>query len=328
MGVGHAVITAAKQSIAKDAARTKRDLAALLLVDDVLPDGLAGGPAGFVIGIDDSKDTVPLVSLADLIAEKGERRRHSHCRGRDRPQDILPAQARRKHHAAADDGIDDGGAVVALNMDDEDGHCQMQQQLAQLLRLVEPGAHIVQVHGKSQDKADLGQLRGLQGKTSQLVPGIVVGIACVVADGQRADAHIAQHQRGQHHAPGQGYVHRPHLHQAAVIDIGQQHRNDQPDEGCTRLHRRPAVIAQTGDLACDLIHGKAIALLGCPARKRCHSHHAAEDAQQQVSFIGALEVAPNVFQTKTPLSFIGSPAQVCFTRPQCRRGCILLHYVI
>ena len=70
-------------------------------------------------------------------------------------------------------------------MDDEDGHCQMQQQLAQLLWLVEPGAHIVQVHGKGQDKADLGQLRGLQGKAPQLVPGIVVGITRVVADGQR-----------------------------------------------------------------------------------------------------------------------------------------------
>ena len=80
MGVGHAVITAAKQPIAKDSARAQRNLAALLLVDDVLPDGLAGGPAGLVIGIDDSKDAVPLVSLADLIAEKGERRRHSHCR--------------------------------------------------------------------------------------------------------------------------------------------------------------------------------------------------------------------------------------------------------
>ena len=204
----------------------------------------------------------------------------------------------------------------------------MQQQLAQLLRLVEPGPHIVQVHGKGQDKADLGQLCGLQGKAPQLVPGIVVGITRVIADGQRADAHIAQHQRGQHHAPGQGHVHRPHLHQAAVIDIGQQHRNDQPDEGCTRLHRRPAVIAQPGDLACDLIHGKAIALLGCPARKRCHCHHAAEDAQQQVSFISAPEVTPNVFQPKTPLSFIGSPAQVCFARPQCRRGRKLLHYVI
>ena len=113
-----------------------------------------------------------------------------------------------------------------------------------------------------------------------------------------------------------------------VLMEHQQHRNDQPDEGCTCLHRRPAVIAQTGDLAGDFIHGKAIALLGGPARKRCHSHHTAEDAQQQVSFIGALEVAPNVFQTKTPLSFIGSPAQICFTRPQCQRGRILLHYVI
>ena len=253
---------------------------------------------------------------------------HGHGRRRDGPDDIFPAQASGEHHAAGDDAVDDGRAVVTLDVDDEDGDKHVQQQLAQLLGLVDLTTDIVQVHGKGQDKADLCQLRGLQGKAPQLVPGIVVGITRVIADGQRADAHIAQHQRGQHHAPGQGHVHRPHLHQAAVIDVGQQHRNDQPNESRACLHRRPAVIAQTGDLACDLIHGKAIALLGCPARKCCHSHYAAEDTQQQVSFIGALEVAPNVFQTKTPLSFIGSPAQVCFARPQCRRGRILLHYVI
>ena len=37
----------------------------------------------------------------------------------------------------ADDGVDDGGAVVALNVDDKDGHGQMQQKLYQLLWLVD-----------------------------------------------------------------------------------------------------------------------------------------------------------------------------------------------
>ena len=159
------------------------------------------------------------------------------------------------------------------------------------------------MHGKGEDETDLCQLRGLEGEAAQLVPGVVIGITGVEADGQRANGHVADEQGGQHKAPCQGHVHRPHLHQAAVIDIGQQHRNDQPDEGCTCLHRRPAVIAQTGDLACDLIHGKAIALLGCPARKRCHSHHAAEDAQQQVELIRPLQILSNAFQESTTFRF-------------------------
>ena len=102
-----------------------------------------------------------MVALADLIAEKGEGRSHSRPCRRQRPDDILPAQPRRKHHAAADDGVDDGRAVIPLHMDDEDGDRQMEQQLAQLLRLVDAAPHIVQVHREGQDEADLGQLRGL-----------------------------------------------------------------------------------------------------------------------------------------------------------------------
>ena len=44
VGIGHAVVPAAEQAVAEDAAGAQRDLAALLLVDDVLPHGLAGGP--------------------------------------------------------------------------------------------------------------------------------------------------------------------------------------------------------------------------------------------------------------------------------------------
>ena len=104
-------------------------------------------------------------------------------------------------------------------MDDEDGDGQMQQQLAQLLRLVDAPPHIVQVHRKGQDEADLGQLGGLQGEAAQLVPGVVVGVARIVADGQRADGHVPDEQRRQHQAPGQGHMHRPHLDEAAVVDI-------------------------------------------------------------------------------------------------------------
>ena len=104
-------------------------------------------------------------------------------------------------------------------MDDGNGHQQMQQQLCQLLWLIDAAAHVVQVHGKGQDKADLCQLGGLEGKAAQLVPGVVVGVACIVANGQRADGHIADEQGGEHHAPGDGNVDWPHLDEAPVIDV-------------------------------------------------------------------------------------------------------------
>ena len=86
-------------------------------------------------------------------------------------------------------------------MDDGDGHQQVQQQLCQLLWLIDAAAHIVQVHGKGEDEADLCQLSGLEGKAAQLVPGVVIGITGVEADGQRADGHVADEQGGQHKAP-------------------------------------------------------------------------------------------------------------------------------
>ena len=70
-------------------------------------------------------------------------------------------------------------------MDDSNGHQQVQQQLCQLFWLIDAAAHVVQVHGKGQDKADLCQLCGLKGKAAQFIPGVVVGITGVVADGQR-----------------------------------------------------------------------------------------------------------------------------------------------
>ena len=219
MGVGDAVIAAAENTVAEDAAGTQRDLPPLLLVDDVLPDSLAGGPARFVFRVDDGEDAVPLVALADFIAEKAERHGHGHGRRRDGPDDIFPAQASGEHHAAGDDAVDDGRAVVTLDVDDEDGDQHVQQQLAQLLGLVDLTTDIVQVHGKGQDKADLCQLGGLEGKAAQLVPGVVVGVACIVANGQRADGHIADEQGGEHHAPGDGNVDWPHLDEAPVIDV-------------------------------------------------------------------------------------------------------------
>ena len=187
-------------------------------------------------------------------------------------------------------------------MDDEDGDGQMQQQLAQLLRLIDAPPHIVQVHRKGQDEADLGQLGGLQGEAAQLVPGVVVGVARIVADGQRADGHVPDEQRRQHQAPGQGHMHRPHLDEAAVVDVGQQQRHHDADEGRNALHQRAAVVADAGDLARDLIHGKSIALLRRPGRQRHTGHYAAENAQQQVHFIRSFEISLNALQRSTALS--------------------------
>ena len=279
MGIGHAVVPAAEQAVAEDAAGADGDLAALLLVDDVLPYRLAGGPTGGVFRVQHRQNAVPLVALADLIAEKGKGHRHGSARRRKGCKDILPAQPRRKHHAAADDAVDDGRTVIALHMDDGNGHQQMQQQLCQLFWLVDAAAHVVQVHGKGQDKADLCQLCGLKGKAAQFIPGVVVGITGVVADGQRADGHVADDQRGQHQTPRQHNVHRPHLYKAAVVHAGEQQRNHDANGGSARLHQCAAVVANADDGAGHLVGGKAVALLGCPGGQRQHRHHAAENAQ-------------------------------------------------
>ena len=184
-------------------------------------------------------------------------------------------------------------------MDDGDGGQQVQQQLCQLLGLVDAAAHVVQVHGKGEDEADLRQLGGLEGEACQLVPGVVVGVARVVADGQRADAHVADEQGGQHQSPGDSHMHRPYLHEAAVVDAGEQQRHAQAQHGCTALHHGAAVVADAGDGTGEFVHGKAIALLRGPGRQRHHGHGAAEDAQQQVEFIGPFPILSNAFQEST-----------------------------
>ena len=187
-------------------------------------------------------------------------------------------------------------------MDDGNGHQQVQQQLGQFLGLIDVAAHVVQMHGKGEDEADLGQLCGLEGKAAQLVPGVVVGITGVVADGERADRNVADEQGGQNQAPGQHHMHRPHLDKAAVVDAGQQQSNDQTDAGRTGLHQRAAVIADAGDLAGDLVHGKAVSLLRRPRGQRHTGHHAAENTQQKINFIRPPEILPNALQESTFLS--------------------------
>ena len=178
----------------------------------------------------------------------------------------------------------------------------MQQKLYQLLWLVDAAAHIVQVHGKGQDKADLCQLCGLKGKAAQLVPGVVVGITGVVADGQRADGYVADDQRGQHQTPRQHNVHRPHLYKAAVVHAGEQQRDHDAKHRRTGLHQRAAVIANADDGTGHLVGGKAVALLSCPRGQRQHRHNTAENAQQQIHLIGALKILSNAIQGKHRLS--------------------------
>ena len=187
-------------------------------------------------------------------------------------------------------------------MDDGNGHQQVQQQLCQLFWLVDAAAHVVQVHGKGQDKADLCQLCGLKGKAAQFIPGVVVGITGVVADGQRADGHVADDQRGQHQTPRQHNVHRPHLYKAAVVHAGEQQRNHDANGGSARLHQCAAVVANADDGTGHLVGGKAVALLSCPRGQCQHRHHAAENAQQQIHLIGALKILSNAIQRKHRLS--------------------------
>ena len=52
---------------------------------------------------------------------------------------------------------------------------------------------------------------------------------------------------------------RPDIDEAAVVDVGQKDGHQDADGRCTRLHHGPAVVADAGDLAGELIHGKAAA---------------------------------------------------------------------
>ena len=65
---------------------------------------------------------------------------------------------------------------------------------------------------------------------------------------------------------------------------------------------RPAVIADAGDLAGDLVHGKAVSLLRRPRGQRHTGHHAAENTQQKINFIRPPEILPNALQESTFLS--------------------------
>ena len=62
----------------------------------------------------------------------------------------------------------------------------MRHDLGKLGGLVHMIPGVIEMHGKGQDKADLGKLGGLQSKAAQLVPAVVVGAARIVADGKRA----------------------------------------------------------------------------------------------------------------------------------------------
>ena len=61
MGVGDAVIAAAENTVAEDAAGAQRNFAPLLLVDDVLPDSFAGGPARFVFRATAAAEMAPMI---------------------------------------------------------------------------------------------------------------------------------------------------------------------------------------------------------------------------------------------------------------------------
>ena len=182
----------------------------------------------------------------------------------------------------------------------------MQQQLAQLFGLIDPVADVVQVHGKGQDEADLGQLSGLEGKAAQLVPGIVVGVAGIVADGEGPQGQVVDHQGGQNQPPGEDHMEWPDLDQLPVVDGGQQQRRRNPQDRGRRLDQGPAEIADAGDLAGDLIHCKAAALFRRPGGQHQHRHGAAEQTEKQIDLVGPFGIQSNAFEHKSTTFHTGS----------------------
>ena len=58
-------------------------------------------------------------------------------------------------------------------------------------------------------------------------------------------------------------------------------------------------VTDAGDLAGELIHGKAAALLCRPRRQRQYRHRAAEQAEQQVHLVCPFPISLNAFQKST-----------------------------
>ena len=151
-------------------------------------------------------------------------------------------------------------------------------------------AHIVQVHGEGEDKADFGQLGGLKAQRAEQNPAVVIGVSGRISQFDGPDGESGQGE--QHKPPCDGHMHRPDLSQAPVVDTGEHHRTEQSQQAGCRLHHRIPVIAQAGNLAGERIHSKA-AVVHADADEGDHTEGGAAHAQQKIKPVGGFYILTN-----------------------------------
>ena len=71
-------------------------------------------------------------------------------------------------------------AVIALDVNGQHRQQHMHRQRQQIGRLVHPAAHMVQMQGQGQYKADFGQFRRLESHAAHPVPAVVGSTAGIV----------------------------------------------------------------------------------------------------------------------------------------------------
>ena len=125
-----------------------------------------------------------------------QKRRTARHRSDARPGNEPAGQSAGKQHDGSDAQKDQRGAVVALNVDGRHRQQNMHQKPQQVERAVDFAPHPFQMPGKGQHKADLGQLRGLEGHAAHTVPAVIGGAARVITDGQEPCPVIMQNKVG------------------------------------------------------------------------------------------------------------------------------------
>ena len=118
--------------------RTDRELGVILLVKPAEQVG---------VGVEEREDALLLVGVYDIVPgeRRGGHRRH-HRRG-----DVFPADARREKHPHKDEGDDQRGAVVPLEVDDQDGDGPVHADRQQVDRAVDLVVELVDVIGERED---------------------------------------------------------------------------------------------------------------------------------------------------------------------------------
>lgn len=160
---------------------------------------------GIIFGIDEGEDTVTLNIIKDFQPyHRGSRRHDEHT-----SREIKPVHAGGKHHADKHQDENEGGAHVAGGDDKQYGDRRVSAEKKDIFQAGNIVFDLAQMKGKGDDKADFDDLRGLEIKAADSVPGESV------ASSVGGDAEEKEHDHQQYAGAGND---RPELENDVIVD--------------------------------------------------------------------------------------------------------------